>query len=182
MSINYIITSPAVINGTGTSQCSLDIGGDSINIQTPSGLSNTYNFVLPPDIGIQDQVLTLNSSLETEYTNGGIILSESVSDTNVYSNTNTTYLLIPSMTLTPPAGTYYCNFSTYTDGAVDCAIFVDGTIVSESIRTGTGPVETLSTLAVVTVNGSQNIEVRSEMIGGSSYNISERVLVVNLLS
>ena len=88
MSLNYIVSSPLVIDGTTLSELSLNIGGDSINIVTSSSLSSTYNFVLPPNIGSQNQILTLNSSLETEWkTNSasGSIQFFSLNDTTTFA-------------------------------------------------------------------------------------------------
>ena len=180
MSLNYNVTSPAVINGTGTSQCSLDMGGDSINIQTPSGLSNIYNFVLPPDIGIQDQVLTLNSSLETDWVNFvEAVQSYSVLDNTSFSSTSTSFVLVPSMILTPPAGTYYVIFNSYGSALIEYAIFVGGSILNETVRQiDTNNEEDLTSIAVVTVNGSDDIDVRARSTNGSTMDIFERKLLI----
>ena len=181
MSLDYTITSPLLISGTSISELKLNSGGNFINIITPSGLSNTYNFVLPPDIGVQRQILKLNPSLETEWVNRNIIY-DIVSDTSTYSNTNSSYLLVPSMTLTPPANTYYVIFNTIIDDELEMAIFVDGTIINNSFRRtfSNDDKESITIIATTTVNGSQSIEVRARTtFTFSSYTIYRRTLFVN---
>lgn len=184
---SYIITSPLEINGTSISELFLEVGANSINVQSPSGLSSTYDFILPLNLGTQGQVLTLNSSLETIWSNPSTtvtVQSNIVEDTLSFTSSNTNYQIIPSMTLTPSQGTYYCNFSTYSDGDVECAIFVDGNIVNSSVRTGIGNAETIFLVARATVNGSQDIDVRARRLisGPSNYTIFQRTLVANRLS
>ena len=187
MSLDYIITSPLLISGISTSELKLNSGGNSINVITPSGLSNTYNFVLPASNGVQDQVLGLNSSLETEWINNpnsSNIFFDFVEDTTVFTSTSTSYLLIPSMTLTPPAGDYFCIFNATATGNVEYALFVGGVIINETIRDNpaSSSKESFDTLFVVTVNGSESIEVRAKISSsgiGSSFDINERILFIN---
>jgi len=180
MSLDYTITSPAVISGPSSSELFFQLGGDSINFRAPTGLSSTYDFVLPPTIGTQGQILALNSGLETEWVDT-IVQSFTATDTVDFISSNLSFIQITNMILTPPAGTYYCNFSSFSDGDLEFAIFVDGNQIVESTRRGTGNSETLFTITVVTVDGNDDIEVRSRTLGGS-YTIFERTLVVNRLA
>jgi len=184
MSLDYTITSPAVISGSTSSEVSLTSNGNSISLITPSGLT-TYNFVLPPNLGTQNQVLRLNSSLETEWgntnTTGGVFF-DFVEDTVPFTSTSTIYQLIPSMILTPPSGTYYCIFNADIAEDMEYAIFVDGVILNETIRVNRlDSGESVDSLGLATVNGSQSIEVRSRSLFGSSYDVNERILYINLV-
>ena len=181
MSLYYIVTSPLLISGSGSSELKLNSGGSFINIITPLGLSNTYNLVLPPDIGVQRQVLGLKPSLETDWINRTSVINNTVSDDIDFFSTNTSYILIPSMTLIPPAGTYYCIFSTYllNNGDISCFITVGGSTVIESLRVTDGENSPLSTIVIITVNGSQTVEVQAS---GTNFQVGERVLILNRLS
>ena len=91
-----------------------------------------------------------------------------------------TYELIPSLTKTPPAGTYKVQISgsiehTSNNDSIFTAIFKDGVIEAASereFRRGAGQGDVAGTfhcLAVVTVDGSQAIEGRwMEMVGGTA--------------
>jgi len=93
MSSDYIITSKLSIVGSTSSRLSLNSNGNSISLVTPSLLSNTYNIVLPPDIGLQNQVLGLNSSLETDWIDTSIRVF-SVSDTITFTSTGSNFVII----------------------------------------------------------------------------------------
>jgi len=176
MSLDYIITSPVVIDGTTLSNLSLEFGGDSINLSTPSSLLNTYDIVLPPNLGLQNQVLTLNSSLETIWADiiTGTVDSFSVSSDIPFFASSAVVTIIPNTTITPPTGTYYCNFSS-SGSNTTLAIFVDGNIINSSTRRATGSDESISIVTVVTVNGSQSIDIRAT---SSSVTIFERTFII----
>lgn len=174
----YIITSPATVSGPSSSEVLFNSGGNIITFKPPDTLSNTYNFVLPPNIGTQDQILTLNSSLETEWTTSNSIFSEIVEDTTTYTNTNAFDLLIPGMTITPPAGTYYCIFTADIDNDIEFQIYEGINNITESSRSNIlDSDESVGTIAIATVNGTEAIEVRA--FTGSSYTVYERSLFIN---
>jgi len=79
----------------------------------------------------------------------------------------TSYTVVTSMTLTPPAGTHWCSFSTTvfpsTGSAIfDIALHLNGGIISHSRRKigGAGSNFIVHTLAVVTTPGGQAVDVR----------------------
>jgi len=75
------------------------------------------------------------------------------------------------MTITPPAGTYFCIFNSYGDG--EFAIFVDGNIITESVRQVLNMTENINTCEIITVNGTETIDIRGRVI-----NVSQRVLIL----
>jgi len=181
MSLDYIITSPLVIDGPSSSELFFQLGGDSINLRAPTGLSSTYEFVLPPTIGTQDQILTLNSSLETEWTNKNSVFFDITEDTTTFTSTNTTFLVIPSMTLTPPAGTYYCVFCANISNAINYELYEGNNNIIGTERTTftNSSEECVGTVGIATVDGTQAINVRSRLDSGFSYTIFQRALFIN---
>jgi hypothetical protein len=114
-----------------------------------------------------------------------------VTDTNNVSTTSGTYIVIPTMTITPGAGTYFVSFNTY--GAVPAAgdgtvaIHANGTLNTNSVRvrTATGNSASqrntpISTTAIVTVGNSQAIDVR--YFTTSNFNLTQRNLIIIKLS
>jgi len=98
-----------------------------VDVTTPVGLSSTYSFVLPQNNGVQNQILSLNSSLETEWVDN---TPNNITNSIVtYTNTNVNnYITINSMSLTPSSGIYYCVFNSSLDvsrrNILDYAFFV----------------------------------------------------------
>lgn len=101
-----------------------------------------------------------------------IEVSESVST----STTATAYILIPPLITTPPAGTYLVSFSSAcltNDGSAvyNVAIFVDGIIITHSVRTMilssvvSFDGASIITQATVTVDGTQTVEMRQQRTG-----------------
>jgi hypothetical protein len=106
------------------------------------------------------------------------------------STTSTTYTLLDSMSLTPPAGKYIVNFSASGKGSsynkeLDIAIHKDGVIVPDSQReTGLNSgsqnfdtIRNMGTQATVTVTGSEAIEVMFKTTGGT-FTVYERNLIL----
>lgn len=101
------------------------------------------------------------------------------------STTSGTYALMSGMTFTPPAGTYLVSFNTVLQESnngemIYVAIYVGGAIVTASQRMiqqsrWNNSSIPIATSAVVTVNGSQAIEVRWYRSGGTATAL-ERVL------
>ena len=187
MSLEYNIDSPLEVKNSTLSEVSFDSTGGSVNLLTPSGLSSTYNFVLPPYIGSQNQLLTLNSSLETEWvSNVGNLQSFSASDTITFSGLSGSYILVPSMTLTPPAGKYYAIFNSYGFASsfgsardLEYAFSVGGVVIPESFRiveSVAAARKNLITTQIITLNGSETIEVVIRSIG--NFSIFERILLL----
>jgi hypothetical protein len=105
-----------------------------------------------------------------------------VSATADTTTTSTTDVLMNTMTITPVAGTYLVSFSTTVDHsaqnvAVVISIYAGGTLKADSVR---GPIPRTnaigaismsmmaSTNGVVTVNGSQAIEIRWKTASGTA--------------
>lgn len=96
------------------------------------------------------------------------------------TTTSDTYELIPSLTKTPPAGTYKVHLSgsvehTSNNDSIFAAIFKGGSIVAASereFRRGAGQGDVAGTfhcIAVVTVDGSEAIEgMWKEQVGGTA--------------
>lgn len=102
--------------------------------------------------------------------------------TGAVTTTSTSYVLMPGMTLTPPAGTYlvlYSFWTTYSaaNQAVFGSIYAGGTFITTSqrvARQGQSSVGTVSNFGlvvaghdIVTVNGSQAIELRWQVSTGT---------------
>jgi hypothetical protein len=99
-----------------------------------------------------------------------------VSATGDVTTTSSTAVLITGMTLTPAAGTYLVRFvaaaymSTSAGPYVELSIWVGGVQVPESTLWMSGGHSLgipLCVSAIVTVNGSQAIEARWKVVGGS---------------
>lgn len=106
-----------------------------------------------------------------------------VSDNTLITTTSTSYVLVTGMTITPAAGTYFVRGRILTSATSNSrytysAIFKDSTIVNNTevfgfIRTGAGilsnsDVENLYTDAIVTLNGSEAINLRWYTTGGTA--------------
>jgi len=147
-----------------------------ITIETPSP-TNTYTFVLPDSLGTDGQILSRNSSGGTQWIdNVPQIVTNLIARSDVtYSNTSFKfYVLVDSMFLTPPAGTYYCMFSSSANitrfDKLDISFFVDGVIQPESLRrcnvTSPGILDNLHDavmIGIYTVDGTQTIDVRAQL-------------------
>lgn len=102
------------------------------------------------------------------------VSSTEVSATADVTTTSTTDVLMTGMTITPVAGTYIASFSTTVDHSnqsvlVTISIYVGGSLKTDSVRAvmprfnGIGANSLspcVSTNGIVTVNGSQAIEIR----------------------
>jgi hypothetical protein len=113
-----------------------------------------------------------------------------VSSTVLASTLGSEYILLPSMTMTPAAGTYKFSFSG-SGAVVDntqlawIALFKDGTLVQHTERQiGIGGTHDhaplslpLSTQAVLTVNGSEAVETRYKSSDGEVFTVHDRSLI-----
>lgn len=105
-----------------------------------------------------------------------------VSATSSTTTTSTSNVLLNSMTLTPTAGSYFVTFSTTVDHSaqnrpIEMSIYVGGSQQSASVRSVITRVNSIgaisltacvTTQGVVTVNGSQAIEIRWSTTSGTA--------------
>lgn len=121
----------------------------------------------------------------------GAISSQEVIGTGMVSTTSSTYVLVPSMTVTPAAGTYIVSFSAsgvLELGSADakCALFKNGVIIAHTERRfgWEGGVQTsgfevaLHTQGIITVSGTEPIQVRFVTSGGKFFSIAERSMIL----
>jgi ribosomal protein L21E len=120
----------------------------------------------------------------------GSITAQSLSQSSATATadaqtSSTTYTLLTGMTITPPAGTYWVKFTSSVRNSSGNqinyqSIFSGGSQVAASevaARNGTNNADSsVSTQAIVTVNGSQAIEVRVR-VSGSTGTWHQRTLV-----
>lgn len=111
--------------------------------------------------------------------------------TNNVSTTSGSYVVIPSMTITPGAGTYNVSFTSYcavtSSGNGTIGIHANGTLQTASVRVrtanGNGASQTntpIATSAIVTVANSQAIDVR--YFTTANFNLTQRTLILTKLS
>lgn len=140
------------------------------------------------------QVLTATSGTSATWqtpSGGGSISETTVSATITTSTTSGSYIVINSMTSTPASGTYFVSFSTSgshssKDSDACYAIYSAGSKVVHSERNfaWSGGADTknfntsMYTQAVVTVNGSQAIDVRYHNGGSGTFTIYERSMTL----
>jgi len=110
-----------------------------------------------------------------------------VSGIDSVTTTSTDYVVIPNLTATPVAGTYIVTASGTLENdsrskAAQVAIFSGGTQITHSnrkfIRGNQQQSAPFTSIAKVTVNGSEAIEVRWKVDNNSSGTITERSLLV----
>lgn len=193
---SYIISSELRIEGTGIApgRVKLDDGTNELELTAPTTLSSNISFNLPDDTGTSGQALITdgNNPASLTWSNSSIPFSSQTANTTV-STTSSTYVLIPSMTITPVAGTYKITFSssgnlTGTNDIGNYAIHIGGTIIQNTERFLTtgfvfgGPTATaLHTQTIQTVTGSDVIDVRYQVSAGS-FNVYERSLILEKLT
>lgn len=113
--------------------------------------------------------------------------------TSSVSTTSATYSTISGMTTTPLAGTYLlsfnCNVTIGDDTTGDISVFIAGTertiftrrvgINAAGLVGAVASMETVfSTMAFITVNGSQVVDIRFRENGGGTLGVTERVLTL----
>ena len=105
-----------------------------------------------------------------------------VSATTTATTTSSSLVLMTSMTSTPASGQYHVHFSASCNNGNDnnvltYAIFVGGSIIAHSQRTtvaSDNDIDTMHTMAKVTVNGSQAVEIRWSTFSGSTISAFQR--------
>ena len=120
----------------------------------------------------------------------GQIDTDSVTATSTTSTTSGSYVLMNSMTITPPSGTYLVEFSasgsmSNRNAIGSYAIYNNGSITSHSKRSfrtrNSNDIYAISTKSPVTVNGSQSIEIRYTTTS-NTFTVYERSLILTKLS
>ena len=123
------------------------------------------------------------------YNIGGGIVNSEVTSTSSTSTTSSSYSTIGGMTSTPAAGTYMVTFSAtaYNSNAnIDMTIGIHkaGTLVASSVRLENGNASnkrfTCHTQALVTVNGSQAIEVKYKTASNTFYMLERSMILVKV--
>jgi hypothetical protein len=138
---------------------------------------------------------TVNYAVWTETTvSGATITNTELSATTTTSITSKTYVVMDTMTTTPASGTYMVTFSASGSGSstrniMEYSIFKANTIIQHSHRWlnrsvgfyTSGNDSALHSQAIVTVNGSQVIDVRYRTNKGT-FTVEERSLILIKLS
>jgi hypothetical protein len=116
-----------------------------------------------------------------------------VGATNTITTTSTTHVLMTSMTLSPAAGTYLVMFSGtgYNNGTpggfIECSLYVNGTIVTTSVRRNTNGGNTnasslegvIAFQEKVTITAGQVIEVRWRVNGATGTMIQRKLTLMS---
>jgi hypothetical protein len=123
-----------------------------------------------------------SSFARSDHTHAVSLVNSMVGSTTQISTTSTSYVVMTGQTLTPAAGTYFVKAranitATSNNHVINFAIFSNGTIASDSestgyVRTGGGflsstDIVNMCTDTIVTVNGSQAIDMRWHTDGGT---------------
>ena len=166
-------------------------------------ITNTGRVVLTNAITLSNTAETVAGTYrwtgtEAEVSNGTEwkvlgLNATSITATSSVTTTSATYSIITSMQTTPAAGTYLlsfnCNASIGNDTSGDIAVFVGGTeqtiftrrvaIDAAGFIGAVASMETVfSTISFITVNGSQQVDIRFRENGGGTLGVSERVLTL----
>lgn len=149
---------------------------------TTSGLSAT---------NIQDAIDALSAG-------GATIVKTQLTATSTVTTSSATFSVISGMTTTPIAGTYLIQYSgsmaitSGVNGSAEIAIFQNGTVVTHTTRTmsltvalalgliGTAAVAPSGsdTTAIVTLNGSETIDVRFRSVSGDPFRCTSRSMQI----
>lgn len=124
-----------------------------------------------------------SSFARSDHTHAISLIHSRVASTSLITTTSTTYVVLTGQTLTPVAGTYLALAravvtATSNNRTLALSIFVNGAQVTDSevttfVRTGSGflsstDILSMNTDAIVTVNGSQAIDMRWLTSGGTA--------------
>lgn len=125
-------------------------------------------------------VLRTNGTAAGNWVSFRSLLTDYAQDAVIDTSTTTTsvaYALMNTMTLTPPRGIYKTDFSTSLVNSNNGAqrtfvgLFVGGVLVGgseQAIGTGGGAYQSVSVNQIVSVNGSQAVEIQWRVAGGTS--------------
>lgn len=142
------------------------------------------------DFNTQNGVYRIAGTEITPYTIGGGLVSSEVTSSSNTSTTSTSYTQVNSISSTPAAGTYMVSFTASGKGNSDdqemqVCIYNDGSAVAHTERDYGFEADAnnndrrfaIHTQALVTVNGSQTIDVRYKTNTGT-FSIYERSMVL----
>lgn len=146
------------------------------------------------DYNTENGVYRMGGEEISPYTIGGGIVCSEVSATSSTSTTSSSYTQINSMTSTPAAGTYLVTFSASASGTADnqqiqTAMYVGGSVQTyterdfgfESNTANNTNRISIQSEAIVSVNGSQAIEMRYKTNTGTC-NVNERSMILLKIS
>jgi hypothetical protein len=177
------LTAGEGLSGGGDITTSRTFDLDINSLVTTTTPDTAADFLAIYDTSAGDHKKILLNDLQLEQT--------SVTATNSPSTSSLTYILIPGMTITPSAGTYFVTFSTSVSGATRndshfVSLYSGGSVITHSEREMfysnanqvVGMILGTHTQAIVTVNGSQAIEARYRCTAGSAITVYERSLII----
>jgi hypothetical protein len=135
-----------------------------------------------------NQVLTATSGTAAIWRTPDTYTTQEIVSTTNTSTTSTSYVTITSMTVTPASGTYFVSYSmtcgTSNTTQKNCAIHVNGTIIADTERNLRGLTITstsLQTQTIVTLNGTDVLDIRFSVASGT-FNVFARNLLLIKLS
>ena len=175
----YTLETTTISAGTG-----LTGGGDLTANRTISmpavGTAGTYGSSTLVPVITTDAQGRVSAVSTTAFTS--TVPTTIVSSVTLITTTSTTFVTMTGMTITPAAGTYAvigrANISaTSNNRTIELALFLAGSVITDTnvtsfIRTGSGfgtntDMSNDTITAVVTVNGSQDIDLRWNTSGGT---------------
>lgn len=166
----------SVSNGDGVS------GNPTIDLVN-AGTAGTYGSATQVPVITTDSKGRVTSVTNTAITATATTPTTDTASVSLITTTSTSFTLIPGMTQTPTGGTYLCLGrlvcnTTSNNRYIRLAIYSNGTINTNSevfgfVRTGASILSNsdtlnLTTTSLLTVNGSQSIELRWRTSGGTA--------------
>ena len=174
-----------VLTGLSVATSSAITAADSVLIalgKLQAQLNTIAVTVIPSGTGTANAAGTSTAYARADHAHNTVVTDTAVSATANTTTTSTTPVLMASMTITPIAGKYFVSGGTSAQSSangaeIDLMIYSGGTLLTGSTRTimpKTGnqdPATTprgINTSGVVTVNGSQAIELRWNTTAGTA--------------
>lgn len=128
---------------------------------------------------------TVGAAVWSETTNN--ISNFVLTNTAIASTVSTTYITLPGMSLTPPAGTYNVSFSgsmgTNVAGEIGyCIIYVGAATLPHTERmvqtSGTSVIANIHTQAILSVNGSEVVEIQYKCATATNIDVYSRSIIL----